>query len=129
MAVPTTSPVQTPVPLASRKLQILGFDAAGNIATYAIPSAGLQPFPVALTPSFPIFLPGVTATTGGTATCLDGLNISGVTQVIAAVLSINDNLETWKLRPYQGGDLNASDGVSVVVPVVNPNNLRWIRIS
>lgn len=128
LRVPSTSVAQTAFALAARKGMIVGFDSAGLATLYAIPSAGTQPFPIALTPSFPIFLPLVTATTGGAATNLDGLNITAVTQILIAILSIGDNQEVWKLRPFTGGDLNVSDGTTTVVPVTNPSNLRWIRI-
>lgn len=128
LQVPSTSLAQAAFALAARKGMLAGFDANGNVALYAVPSGGLQPFAVALAPSFPIFLPGVTATTGGGATQLDGLNITTVTQILVAILSIGDNQEIWKLRPYTSGDLNVSDGTTTVVPVTNPSNLRWIRI-
>lgn len=127
LQVPATSPAQTPVQLNTRKGQLAGWDAAGNFCTYSAGGLASQPFPLSLFPSNPIFLPGVTAHIGGTFNSLDGLDITAITTTILVILSIGDNNEMWKLRSAQGGDLAISDGVSVVVPVVNPANLRWIR--
>lgn len=130
LRVPATSAAQTALSLAARAGQLLGFDSSGNAVLYAVPpNVGIQPFPVALGPMFPIYLPAVQATTGGTSTCLDGLNIVGVPQNIVVLLSIADNSEWWKLRAAVGGDAGTSDGTSIVVPVTNPINMRWIRVA
>lgn len=128
LQVPSTSVAQPAMGLAARKSKVVGFDANGQVTLLAVPSAGTQPFPSALAPSFLIFLPLVTATTGGAATHLDGLSVIGITQILIVILSITDNQEVWKLRPAAGGDAGSSDGTTLVVPVTNPGNLRWVRI-
>lgn len=127
LRVPSSSVAQSAFTLSARKGMIVGFDANGLAALYTVPGA-LSLFPSALSPSAEIFLPGITATTGGGPTTLDGLNITGITAVIAVKLSLSDNNEIWKLRPATGGDAGSSDGTTIVVPVTNPSNLRWIRI-
>lgn len=133
LQVPATSPTQSAIALAVRKGMLAGWDASGNFTQYApVAGVGVQPFPVSLNPSYSIFLPGVTAITGGGATQLDGLDITAVTQIIEVILTFGGNTDVrqcWKLRPYISGDLNVSDGTTTVVPVVNPSNLRWIRTS
>ena len=129
LRIPVSNDEAAEINLTARKGKLLGFDpSTGAPALYDAGTTALQPFPLALSPSYPIFLPGVTATTGGATTHLDGLDITSVGQVIVALLSIGDNSQWWKLRPAQGGDASSSDGTTTVVPVTNPSNLRWIRI-
>lgn len=128
LQVPPTSVAQSPIALAVRKGMLAGWDANGNFAAIANNGA-IALWPTFLFPSAETFLPGITSHTGGGLTALDGLNVIGIAFVVSVVISLSDNREVWKLRPAVGGDPSISDGVTTVVPVVNPSNLRWIRIS
>lgn len=127
LRVPASSAVQSPIPLALRKGMLAGWDASGNFTVYAASGTVVQPFPPALAPSFVTFLAAITATTGGVAGCLDFVDVTAITQPIMVDVSIADITQRWKLRPAQGGDPAVSDGIGCVVPVTNPNAMRWIR--
>jgi len=90
-----------------------------------------NPFPPILGTPNTIFLPWITAQSGGTRTTLDSLYVSTIPAVqlpLLVALSISDDLEFWKLRPMKMGDPSATTLPYFVVPVINPGALIWVRV-
>ena len=76
------------------------------------------------------FLGSVTGLTGGGSTKLDGQTTAGASAPLIVALSLNDDVQMWKLRAKGVGE--SEDGTSFVSPDdyhASTNNVIWVRVA
>lgn len=95
-----------------------------------------NPFPAVAGGTNLLTLGWITAETGGIRTSIDSLDIVNIPTVLLPLFIMTsitysgagDGSQGWKLRVMQVGDPSASIAGAFIVPIVNPNNLIWVRV-